>query len=67
MSDLKTQILTELSFTDLDDLHLVRRLAVGINALKRELKALEKDGKIKRVRRQDEEVWELVSEPDVGA
>lgn len=53
-------ILEELSFTDLDNLHLVRQLGIGISKLKPILREMEKDGKIKKVETGGEEKWRLV-------
>lgn len=57
--ELREAIITELGYSDLTALRLVRTLCVGISQLKPELKRMEKEGLIKKVERDDEEVWSL--------
>ena len=61
MTNLSSQILTELSYTDLTTAQLARRLGEGARKLMVILKELEKEGKIKRGKREEEDVWELIN------
>lgn len=56
-SSLQSRILEELSYTDLTEVALGKLLKSPVH---QELRRLEKECKIKRVTRRDEEVWEAV-------
>ncbi len=60
LSTAQKQILEELGYTDLDTAHLARRLNLGVNKLKPELKEMEKAGKIRSEERGGETRWVLV-------
>lgn len=58
-AQIKTSILDELGFTDLNTVDLVVRVELGISRLKPLLKALEEAGQIKQVERDGDKVWRL--------
>ncbi len=60
MSDLKSRILTELSYTDLTHSRLAAILEVKLSELKAALGELEEAGKVKMVERDEEKRWVLI-------
>ncbi len=60
MSDLKSRILTELSYTDLTNSRLAAILEVKLSELKVALGELEEAGKVKMVERDEEKRWVLI-------
>lgn len=60
MSDLKSTILTELSFTDLTHSRLAAILGVKLSDLKVALHELEEAGKVKQIERDEEKRWMLI-------
>lgn len=58
-TEIKSAILEELSFSDLDSHQLAARLKVGVSVVKPLLRDLEEEGSIKQVEREESKVWRL--------
>lgn len=61
MTHLKSLILEELSFANLNNVHLARRLGVMVSQLKPVLRELEEESKIREVEKEGEKKWELAN------
>lgn len=57
MSDLKSRILTELSYTDMTHSRLAAILEVKLSELKVALDGLAESGKVRQIERDGDKVW----------